>query len=305
MPTTQVHREPHWWEVCIIHSDSLSEAIACFLFDAGASAIQHEESTPTTGMLTRAGFHSDLNHEVIKADLDQFLYNLVDIFSLREVPKAQWSLIGAGDWAEKWKQGLAPIEIGDTLVIRPSWVSYSPRADQVMVILDPGMAFGTGRHASTYMCLQAIEQILTANPPPNLRILDIGTGSGILAIACAALGQRQILGIDLDPEVLPIAEENLALNGFSDRVNFSCDEPSAIQGHFDLILANLTAMDLLGLTSEFRRLAAPSATVVLSGILDEQAPAVTQAYQTSGFALLQRRQQDEWVSLTLQQSGEL
>ncbi|MBF0529688.1 MAG: 50S ribosomal protein L11 methyltransferase [Deltaproteobacteria bacterium] len=296
---SQAHLGRNWLEVKIQHPAILSEAVSYHLFESGAEAVHQEASSATASILSWAGFRATARLEELRRSLHAFLLQLIDIFELPDLPQAEWALTGMGDWAEKWKEGLEPITIGRQLVIKPSWINFSTKPDQAVVTLDPGLAFGTGRHASTYMCLVAVEEFLAKSHRPDLRILDIGTGSGILALACAVLGQTNILAIDIDPEVIPVAADNISINNMSPCIELRQAEPSTIQGTFDLIMANLTAGDLIGLIPELKRLATTATTLFMSGILADQASTVIQTSAANGFQLVHQRQQEEWVALTM------
>ncbi len=288
-----------WLEVVVSHAPAAAEAVANFLFENGASGLVQDESAGRDAEWeTRAGFGKAQRPEDLPARLDAFLGEIETIFGLNSAPKAEWNEVQTGDWAEKWKEDLAPIEIDDSLVIKPSWCEYASRPGQVVIELDPGMAFGTGRHASTSMCLQEIAAFQRRRELAGLRILDVGTGSGILALACAALGGRGIIAVDIDPETLPVAAANLEANGLADRVFLACAEPRSLRGCFDFILANVTAGVLISMAADLAALAAPGATLVLSGVLLEQAADVEGAFTFHGFQADGRRDDGEWTAMT-------
>jgi len=292
--------EKIWPEVLVRHPPAAAEAVAHFLFESGACALLQEEIPGGAGAwLSRAGFDPDRPIGDLAQDLNDFLEDLAGIFGLNQAPRAEWQNTRHGNWAEKWKEGLAPLEIGPVLVVKPSWCLYQARPDQVVLVLDPGMAFGTGCHATTYMCLAALDEIIRTAGPRARRVLDIGTGSGILAMACAALGAGQITAIDIDAEALVVASENLERNGLVDRIRLICAGPAALKGEYDLILANLTAGPLMDLAPTLTRLAAPGAMMVLSGLLTDQARAVLDCYEELGLILERKMDQEEWTAVVL------
>jgi ribosomal protein L11 methyltransferase len=294
-----------WLEITIRHAPDLAEAVANFLFENGAGALVQEPDPGRTEVwLTRAGFPGDRPDHIFEKQLDVFLGDLVEIFEVAERPQAVWQVVEAGDWAEKWKEGLAPIEIGRNLVVKPTWCVYDNRDGRQVLELDPGLAFGTGRHATTFMCLEILEEQLSELYSSRLSILDVGTGSGILAMACALLGQENVTAIDLDPETLPVAADNVAVNGLTARVRLACASPEAVSGLYDLILANLTARDLVVAGPDLVRLRAPGGRLVLSGILTEQAAEVAASFAALGLGVLSRVEQEEWTALVLTGQGE-
>lgn len=293
-----------WIEAEVRHPGALSEAVSYFFFEHGASALIQEDGDVDDGFtISKAGFEfSDVPADLQK-ETSAFLIELAGIFDLDEAPKAVWNKVDQADWSEKWKENLDPIEIGERLVIKPTWRSVEARPGQVVIELDPGMAFGTGHHPTTLMCLEEIELFFGADRPGPLKTLDLGTGSGILAMAAALLSNQNVIAIDVDPETMPVAAENLSLNGLENRVALSVGETGSIDEKFDLIVANIRLNVLILLSDELARLTAPGATVVLSGLLHDQADAVEREYRSAGFQTIKRRSMDEWTALVLENAA--
>jgi ribosomal protein L11 methyltransferase len=180
--------------------------------------------------------------------------------------------IGEHDWAEEWKRFYHVMHVGPSLVVRPSWEDYQPASGEVVIVLDPGAAFGTGQHASTQLCLAALQAETTA----GMRVLDLGCGSGILAIAAALLGAAEVLAVDLDPQAHTATEANAAANGVADRVRSAAgslgdawpwpsDPPLAA---FDLVVANISAAVLSTLLPEVAAALRPGAVLIAAGFID-------------------------------------
>jgi ribosomal protein L11 methyltransferase len=201
------------------------------------------------------------------------------------------------DWGERWKEGLAPLRIGRVLV-RPSWIAAETPAGMVEVTLDPGMAFGTGTHPTTSLCLAALSERLAA--APRARVLDVGTGSGLLAIAARKLGAPRVVGNDNDPIAIRVALENAALNGV--QVDFDLRDVHLQPGPFDLVLANILANTLCELAPAIAAQLAPGGVVLLSGILTPQEPEVRAAYAAAGLRPLAGgdRRDGEWSLLAME-----
>lgn len=202
------------------------------------------------------------------------------------------------DWAESWKRHFKPISIGSALLVKPSWSKRAPRRGQSVVVLDPGLSFGTGQHPTTRFCL---EQLVAARrTDQDQSFLDMGTGSGILAISAAKLGYRPVEAFDFDPDAIRIARGNASTNRVSRRIRFGAQDLSRLPlrpaRRHDVICANLIA-DLL-LTERARVLArlAPGGTLVLAGILRTQFAVVQRAYESAGLQLKERRMENEWES---------
>lgn len=187
-----------------------------------------------------------------------------------------WREIGAQDWAEGWKQYFSAVRIGDSLVVKPSW-EEGVFPGCTLVTLDPGMAFGTGTHGTTRLCLEFIAARHDAGAGVR-RILDVGTGSGILAIAALALGAERAVACDIDPVAVQTTRDNAAINGCADRIEATLEPLESIQGSYDLVVANILAEENVRLASELCARVAPGGYLVLSGILTEKVDFVTQIF---------------------------
>jgi ribosomal protein L11 methyltransferase len=209
------------------------------------------------------------------------------------------------DWAEKWKEGLEPVRVSPALAVVPTWWPESDRPDAAVLLrLDPGLAFGSGHHATTRLCLELLADLA----PRAARILDVGFGSGILALAAAALNPAaEVFGVDNDPSALAVAEANAASNNPAGRINFRVTTATeadaalkALSPAFDLIMANLTLAPLLELAPCLTALAGPAGRLILSGLLDSQADEAASAYEALGWVMEARPRREEWAALLLQ-----
>ena len=199
----------------------------------------------------------------------------------------EWAELPDTDWLEAWRRDLKPVKAGPFVVLAP-WHAWE--GPEQRILLEPGMAFGTGHHETTRMALEAVAEHV--RPGKGLRALDLGTGSGILAIAAQMLGARAV-GIDNDPAVIPQARENAAANGVSPE--FYVGTLKDAQGAFDLIVANLYAELHARLAPDYPRYLAPGGLMLMTGILSEREGLVDQAMRSAGFEPLHRRQEGEWV----------
>lgn len=198
------------------------------------------------------------------------------------------------DWATAWKQYYHPTKVGKRLVVCPTWEDYTPGPDEVVLQLDPGMAFGTGTHDTTRLCMQLLEEVVE----DTTELLDVGTGSGILSIAAALLGARSCLGCDIDEVAVRTAKENAQVNGVQDRAKFFCgDLAQQVQGKFDVICANIVADVILRLLPCVPALLREKGVFLASGIIEERAPEVIEALQEQGFSCISRRDSGGWVAL--------
>lgn len=206
------------------------------------------------------------------------------------------------DWAHGWQQHFPPLRVGSRLLIRPSWAELSGDAADIILTLDPGRAFGTGTHATTALCLEVVARLAEAPAPPR-RVLDVGAGSGILALAAAALGASTVVACEIDVEASQVAAENIAANGLQAAVTVTTTPIEELPGSFDLILANILAGENIRLAPHFLARLAPGGYLALSGILVEQEAAVTAAFNRLPLALVTINRRDEWSCLLYRHHG--
>ena len=232
-------------------------------------------------------------------DLDQHLtriHSFLAEHTPRPLPELFVSRLGEEDWADSWKHHFKPLQIGTRLLITPSWEPVSPDESRSVITLDPGMAFGTGGHETTRLCLECLEQIL-AYPDDNRqgdRTLDLGTGSGILAIAAAKLGIQQIDAVDIDPQAVLVAEENCQLNQVSTQVQCSTTPLEQLSGSYTIILANILAETLVSMAPQIIQRLSPGGHLILSGILAEREELVQDGFRPFPITLEASLQAGEW-----------
>jgi ribosomal protein L11 methyltransferase len=214
------------------------------------------------------------------------------------------AMIREEDWANSWKEHFKPARIGRSLVIKPTWEAYEAGEDDIVIELDPGMAFGTGTHPTTRLCLEALERIFSHQSPydqgrqiePSI-ILDVGTGSGVLAIAAAKLGARQVVGLDIDPAAVEVARQNLDQNRVGERARVSSAPLESISGRFDIVVANILAEELVRLGKELDERVGPHGLLILSGILTEKEDLVLSGFAPYRLSLVEITREAEWSCL--------
>jgi ribosomal protein L11 methyltransferase len=217
---------------------------------------------------------------------------------LRQVGPLQVRTLREADWANAWKEHFFVHRVGQRTVIVPSWreTEYAPRRGDVVLLLDPGMAFGTGLHPTTRLCLIAVEQLVS----PGMRVLDVGAGSGILSIAAARLGAIDISAIELDPVAASVCQDNVNRNHVADIVDVragTLEEEPTHDERVDLILANITIATLLQLHPLFNAYLRPGGHAVLSGVLAERADELLEALRTAGWEHERTEQEQDWVAI--------
>jgi len=286
-----------WLSVTLCHPPYAAEAVSALLFEAGAAGLWEDRPDELGRVVTRAGF-APQDRERLAALGPGLVDRLAEAFGLdRGEFDFDLELQEGRDWAEKWKEGLRPVLVSPALAIAPTWWPKDDLPDATVVLrLDPGLAFGSGHHATTWLCLKLLADLA----PLATRILDVGFGSGILALAAAGLHPAaEVSGVDNDPETLAVAEANAALNGLAGRINFSCRSLDQLLPPFDLIAANLTLAPLLELAPILTGLAGPTSRLILSGLLDSQTSEAAWAYEALGWTLEIRLEREEWAALVL------
>lgn len=232
----------------------------------------------------------------LQSKIEQALWYLGRI---QPLPPLQYRIIHETDWSQAWKQHYNPITIGKRLAIIPAWLD-NPYPERIDIRMDPGMAFGTGTHPTTQLCLQYIEQITT----PGAEVIDIGCGSGILSIAALKLGATRALAVDIDPDAVRVSLENALLNGVDERLETGLGSVAEVlAGNFQfqrapLVLANILAPVLVNLLDEgLANLVTPGGSLILSGIIETQAADVQAALERNGLVLDSQRQIQDWVAI--------
>lgn len=285
-----------WWlEVSVTVENEVAEAVA-EVFSRYAYRGVVIEAGPdgwNAEVIVRAYLPADDQLQANKRRIEEALWHLGQI---RPVSAPTFHTVTEADWAEVWKERLNVLHVGRHIVIRPSWRDYAPAPGDIVIQLDPGMAFGTGLHPTTQMCLVALEELVC----PGAEVLDLGTGSGILAIAAAMLGAGHVLAVDEDPIAVEAARDNVIVNGVQGIASVVCGSLTEVSGSYDLAVVNILArviveMVLGGLATRVR----PGGILIAAGILAGQEPEVVTALKQNGFTLVERQQREDWVCLVV------
>jgi len=308
-----------WLEVSMIVDGELAEAVAEVMARFAPNGVLIESTAVTAsaddsegheiGPLRVAAYLGvDENLEETRQRLEESLWYLSRI---RPLPQASYQYIQETNWAEAWKVHYRPIAIGSRLMIVPAWLE-NPEPGRIPIRIDPGMAFGTGTHPTTQLCLELVEQYYhpNAGQPAGASVIDVGCGSGILAIAALKLGAKEALGVDIDPEAITASRENARLNEVEGLLELGIGSLAEIRaGEFsaperpgsrqsELVLANILAPILVKLLGEgLGRLVLPGGWLILSGILAEQSETVEAALSTNQLRLVEKRQLGDWIAL--------
>jgi ribosomal protein L11 methyltransferase len=218
-------------------------------------------------------------------------------FGLRPIGELTTRIVREADWAEAWKAHFPVLRVGRRLVVRPTWRRHRRSADDVVLALDPGMAFGTGLHPTTRLCLAAVESLADRGVLADARVLDVGCGSGILAIAALKLGAREAIGVDTDPIAIEATTANAARNRLARTLHAQEGSLPSGAGPFEVVLANLIASLLVALAPLLRDELRPAGALVASGIFIDREPEVRVAFDAAGLEVVRRSDEGEWVAL--------
>lgn len=305
-----------WLEICLTVEGEMAEAVAEVLARYAPAGVVVEstdilpdpegEGQPTGPLKVCAYLPVDDEIEAKRQRLRESLWYLGRI---RPLPEPQFRFVHETDWSEAWKHHYRPVLIGEHLQIVPAWLE-PPDPDRVSVKIDPGMAFGTGTHPTTRMCLEAIENLFTrknSNLPPPADVIDIGCGSAILSIAALKLGARRALGVDIDTQALESARKNAALNDVVNLLELGRGSLADVfAGKYSfkqtpIVVANILAPVIVRMMGEgLGELLTQDGTLILSGILEEQGAEVAHAIKESGLHLSRTRQIEDWITFEVQ-----
>lgn len=281
----------HWVEVTIDITPETEEAITNALWELGSDGVVQSADQSGPGRLT--GFWPDRPEVVDKVGRISRLWEALRDLGMAEGEcRIETRRVSEDDWAGQWKTKVGPVQVSDGLLVAPPWSDVSRSDDLVVVRINPGAGFGTGGHESTQLCLRQLEKRIREGD----RVLDVGSGSGVLSIAAALLGASRATAIDIDPETIGNALENAGLNGVAERVDVHTgrlDHPS-ITGRYRIIVSNIGAASLTAMLPGFSARLRPDGELILSGLLIEEAPAFESALEAHGLALLERESCGDW-----------
>jgi len=287
--TASNSQSPAWIEISLLLPEAAHEAMSGFLFDLGCEGLVIE------GPQLKAYLPVSPELDSIKQRILLFIDEIRRIFP--EIGPAHLSLtpVAASDWSENWRRFFHAEKITPDLCVVPPWESPCSGWKGEVILMDPGPAFGTGGHATTRMCLRAMERVSLA---PGWSMLDVGTGSGILAIYGAKRGAERIVAVDIDPEALRWAERNIGLNGLPGRIDLTERPVQDLDERFSLLTANLTMDVIIDLLPAFVRLLHPLGWLILSGLLRDQVERVRKSLREEGFLMGRTFYRGEWASIT-------
>jgi ribosomal protein L11 methyltransferase len=286
--------DPRYPHVSLDVADDTVDEASAALFEAGAQGVEERDATtlagaPAPGRVTLvAAFEALDAAQRAAAELDPAWQPRV------------FEVVGDA-WRDEWKKHFVPFRLTSRVVIRPPWEPYAAGPSEIVLELEPGRAFGTGLHATSALVARALEaraEVFTGKP-----MLDVGTGSGILALVGVALGASRARAVDVDPDAVEVAVENAARNGLADRLTADTSPLSSVEGTFAMVTANIEARVLVPMAHELSARVAPGGMLVLSGILETQADDVRRAFDQ--LALIEVPREGEWVAMVMSRIGHL
>lgn len=285
-----------WLEVSVTVTPEAAEAVAevfsryapqGVVIDLGAGDVAAPQEVTVKAYLVVDDGIAEQRRKVEEA-----LWHLHHIWPV--IPDPVFTSILDRDWTAGWKESIPVLHLGQRVVIKPSWRDYAAQPGELLLEMDPGLAFGTGLHPTTQLCVEALEDLVQ----PGMRVLDLGTGTGILALVAAKLGATDILAVDNDVNAVAIARRNARANAVAHQIRVLHGSLMEVGELYDLVVANILAhviiaMATSGLDARLRR----GGMLVVSGVLDEQVDEVAAALTAQELFVVERRQRDEWVAL--------
>ena len=288
-------------KVTIIAEVILTESISDYLIGVLNAAVEYsvddDQSVHVIHAFIIADSWLDEERQSLEAAVKRFTDEMADIFQV-EKPTIGSEIIADQDWSKNWKEYFKPFEILEGLVIAPSWQPYTPGENEKVIVMDPGMAFGTGHHATTRLCLEMIRSE-TASFQGGA-VLDVGTGTGILGMAAALWGAVNVLGIDNDDEAVAAAQQNVCRNKLHEKMSIFNKSLAELEGKYPLVVANIIHDVLIALADDLKKVTGSDGILILSGLIyGDQTRSITERFQKSGFRLLREEQHGEWGAVKL------
>jgi len=293
MNTPFSHRTPQRWiKLTFQISDNLADLSAAFIADITGKGVEQsmplEAHSPLLTTVTGYLDNDDIENNV-EEQIRAFLQHLCGV-----APNIHLEEIVEEDWGINWKKHFKPVRVSQKIIVKPTWEPYLVSHDEIIIEIDPGLAFGTGLHASTRLALQLVEACFSDNSKPQ-KVLDVGTGTGILGIAAAKLGAHLVLGIDNDADAIACARDNIRQNGVDSIMTVSEKTMEMLKDQYDLVVANITSDILQNLAPQLIESMAPKGKLVLAGILaGEQAKTIERTFVNRNLTLLTSPLEGEW-----------
>jgi ribosomal protein L11 methyltransferase len=289
-----------WLKITIKADPVLVESISDFLMGIIGAGVEtgalDEDSYGTVNGYVEQADQNQAEIDDILGKVSSYLVELAALFAVSE-PDFSSTIIVEEDWGKSWKEHFKPFTIVPGLVISPIWEEYKPLPGELLIEMDPGMAFGTGHHATTSLSLGFIKEALALSDSSQ-RLLDVGTGTGILGMAAVLFGAGEVLGIENDPDAVAAAKENVVRNQLHETMQVTLAPISTLEESFQIVVANIIHDVLVEMLADLTRLTAGNGVLILSGILvGEQVENVVTLFTEAGMSLRKKEVSEEWAAL--------
>jgi ribosomal protein L11 methyltransferase len=286
-----------WLQLTLKAPPAALDTISNFLIERGSTGVVLKERE------VLAFFPLAATSSTLKKEVQGFLRAIREVYPrIQRTPQA-WTVLRNRNWHDAWRRYFSPQKIGKRFWITPPWVHPPESERRDVIVIEPGMAFGTGTHFTTRSCLEFIEEAVSRLKLSDFQALDVGTGSGILAIALAKLGARRVFALDHDPVAIRVAKKNVERNRVKAVVKLLNSRLEALDGTFKIIVANLTAETIVDLAAELKDRLAPGGYIILAGILGPKVAQVLAQFTSTSMVLLRRKHKEEWTTLLLKKNG--
>ncbi len=305
----------NWIEVKVITNSDAIEPVSCIFYSLDVKGvaiedpndIKQKEQYPLSwdfadinifeygdkAAVVKGYFHENEDIDKIKCIINSKLNELRDFAIDVGEGRIVTSSVNEEDWSTSWKKYYKPLKLGEKIVIKPTWEAYKVNEGEIIIELDPGMAFGTGTHETTSMCIEFLEKYLK----PGDLVFDIGTGSGILSITASKLGASNVVGVDLDEVAVKSANENVATNSLKNVKILHGDLTNVLKGSANIIVANIIAEVVIGLTQTVKPFMEKDGIFIASGIIKERCNDVINAMNAAGHKIIEVKEKGEWVAI--------
>jgi len=304
----------NWLEITCDVPETMAEAFADFLLELTGNGVSIENRIVDTFNVddlldepvksVKCYLHEEGEVDAVLAAIEAYLTGESAACPALRISKPSVTLLKEEDWANSWKANFKPARIGKRLVIKPSWETFTAGNDDILLELDPGMAFGTGTHATTRLCLELLEKLVYIEHAlaQNRDVLDVGCGSGVLGIAAALFGAGRVDAIDIDPLAVAVTAENATVNKVDSIVRASATPLAEVTGHYAIVLANILAEELVRMSGLLVEKLAAGGYLILSGILTEREEFVIKGFARHALCLHSVTREEEWCCIVFRKS---
>ncbi|HET8564333.1 MAG TPA: 50S ribosomal protein L11 methyltransferase [Candidatus Binatia bacterium] len=282
----------YWLQLSVQTAPVAVDAVSNFLMERGSPGVVIK------GNEVQAYFAYSSQNSALKKDVHRFVQAISKIYPEVGERRLQWRVLKDRNWNQSWRRFFSPQKVGHFFWVTPPWAKPRRVGRRHVITIEPGMAFGTGTHATTRGCMEFIEEVAHSLNRAWFSALDVGTGSGILAIALVKLGALSVWAVDDDPVALKVARENIHLNDVDGKI-FLLSKLSNVGRSFDVVVANLTAQTISDLAGQLQRKLAPKGFLIISGILKPNVKEVLRSFPRERFTLVRRKDEKEWATLLL------